>query len=389
MKKIRGTIHYFGRWAKRENGKFVRVDGDGWKEALEAYKLVADDLHAGRTPRERADELTVENLLDHFLTAKKRKMEAGELTAASFAEYKAAADLVATQFGLRRLVDDLAAADFAALRAVMAKKWGPVKLANTITRVKSIFKFGTDNGLVEKTVRYGTEFQKPSAAVMRRHRAGKPPRMLEADELRALIDGKTVGAEGENPRTVKPSAALRAMILLGVNCGLGNTDCATLALKHIDLERGWLDFPRPKTGIARRCPLWPETVAALHTALAGRPRPADDEARELVFLTEAGTPMIRTEYRSDRVTKQFIELLRKLSLHRERLAFYALRHTFRTVADAARDPVAIDTIMGHVDSSMGAVYRERIDDARLVAVVGVVHEWLWPTTEEATSNATK
>src|SRR4051794_4407917 len=70
MKKIRGQIHYFGRWAKRENGRLVRVEGDGWKEALEEYKVVADDLHAGRTPRVRNDELSVENLLDHFLSAK-------------------------------------------------------------------------------------------------------------------------------------------------------------------------------------------------------------------------------------------------------------------------------------------------------------------------------
>jgi len=28
----------------------VGVAGDGWKEALELCKAVADDLHAGRTP---------------------------------------------------------------------------------------------------------------------------------------------------------------------------------------------------------------------------------------------------------------------------------------------------------------------------------------------------
>jgi hypothetical protein len=28
-----------------------RIEGDGWKEALELYKAQADDLYAGRTPR--------------------------------------------------------------------------------------------------------------------------------------------------------------------------------------------------------------------------------------------------------------------------------------------------------------------------------------------------
>src|SRR4051812_310263 len=49
--KIRGSIYYFGNWARRVNGKLVRVDGDGWKEALDLYKAQADDLHAGRAPR--------------------------------------------------------------------------------------------------------------------------------------------------------------------------------------------------------------------------------------------------------------------------------------------------------------------------------------------------
>jgi hypothetical protein len=38
QKKIRGKVHHFGRWAKRVNGKLERIDGNGWKEALEAYK---------------------------------------------------------------------------------------------------------------------------------------------------------------------------------------------------------------------------------------------------------------------------------------------------------------------------------------------------------------
>jgi hypothetical protein len=79
QKKIRGNIHYFGKWARRENGKLVRIEGDGWKEALKEYKAVADDLHAGRTPRVQGDGLTVAGLCNAFLTAKLRKVDSGEL----------------------------------------------------------------------------------------------------------------------------------------------------------------------------------------------------------------------------------------------------------------------------------------------------------------------
>jgi len=38
MKKIRGKIHYFGRWGRIRSGKMERLPGDGWAEALRLYK---------------------------------------------------------------------------------------------------------------------------------------------------------------------------------------------------------------------------------------------------------------------------------------------------------------------------------------------------------------
>ena len=169
QKKIRGKIHYFGKWAKRVNGKLVRIEGDGWKEALELYKAVADDLHAGRTPRVNADDLTVADLCNRFLTAKTRKLEAGEIGPRMFGEYKVTTDRLVATFGKTRRVDDLAANDFEALRADLAKQFGPVRLGNEITRVKSVFKYAADNGLLTLQVRYGSEFKKPGTWLPRRY----------------------------------------------------------------------------------------------------------------------------------------------------------------------------------------------------------------------------
>ncbi len=73
-KKIRGRIHYFSRWCYRRNGKLERVEGDGWQKAIEEYKRVADDLHAGRTPRmATTGELTLTHLCNAFLTGKLRR----------------------------------------------------------------------------------------------------------------------------------------------------------------------------------------------------------------------------------------------------------------------------------------------------------------------------
>jgi integrase len=378
QKKIRGKIHYFGRWARRVNGKVELVEGDGWKEALEEYKAVADDLHAGRTPRAKGDGLTVADLCNHFLTAKLRQREAGELGTRSFGEYKQTTDMLVSAFGKTRLVGDLAADDFEKLRAAMAERWGPVRLGTEIQKVRTVFKYGCEAGLLDQPIRYGPQFKKPAAGVMRRHRARAGEKMLEAAQIRALLHGAlVVGAEG--PKLVQAGPQLKAMILLGINCGFGNTDCTDLPLKALDLDGGWVNYPRPKTGIPRRCPLWPETVAALHEALARRPEPKDPAAADRAFVNQRGALLvcIRETNRTDGVSVAFGTLLKRAGLHREGLGFYTLRHVFRTVADAARDPVAIDLIMGHSDPSMAAHYRERVDDARLVAVTNHVRRWLY------------
>jgi integrase len=372
MKKIRGHIHYFGQWARRLENVLVPIEGeDGWKPALEEYKKVADDLHAGRTPRVSTDGLTVKALFNHFLTAKQRKVDAGELTSMLQYDYRVICEFAAKQFGAERLVEDLASDDFALLRAAMARKWGPVRLANSITRLKSAFKHGYEAGLMDRPVRYGAEFDKPSASVLRRHKAKQPVQMLEAQDVRKLLESAGV--------------MLKGMILLGINCGFGNADCAELPESAVNLDTGWVDFPRPKTGIVRRCPLWPETVQAIRAALKVRPKP--DKPRDVgrVFLSEAGTMLVtrsRKGNTKDLVAYAFTALLKATEIYRKRLGFYTLRHVFETVGGEAKDQIAVDVIMGHADHSMAANYRERVDDARLRAVVNHVRAWLWPDRAE-------
>ena len=71
------------------------------------------------------------------------------------------------------------------------------------------------------------------------------------------------------------------------------------------------------------------------------------------------------------------KLLAKTGLNRAGLSFYALRHTFETIAGESLDQIAVNAIMGHVDSTMAAVYRERIGDDRLLAVTDHVRRWLF------------
>jgi integrase len=365
-KKVLGRLHYFGRWGRVVGGKVTCLDGETWREALGTYKLQIDDLRAGRTPRVTGDGLTVGDLCNRFLTSKTRKIEAGELSPRMFEEYKLVTDMVVSAFGVNRLVDDLTADDFAQLRVRMAKRWGPYRLKVGVVRVKSVFKYGTANALIEKAVRYGSEFVVPSGTTLRRHRMKAGEKMIEAADLWTLIDAA-------DPQ-------MRALILLGLNCGFGNADLAMLGFTHLDLDRGWVNLPRAKTGVPRRCPLWPETVTAIRTAIEERPKPAGYAECGVVFLTERGTALVRPASgtsRSDILAVRFRYLLRRAGLGRHvGLGFYTLRRVHRTVADGARDQVAANSIMGHVDTSMAAMYRQRIDDERLKAVTDHVRAWL-------------
>jgi integrase len=379
QKKIRGTIYYFGNWARRKNGRLVRVEGDGWKEALALYQQQAAALHSGRVPRNQNSEgLDVAELCNRFLTAKMRKVKSGELTPRSFNDYKQATDLIVSAFGAHRLVSDLRSEDFEALRATMSESWGPVRLGKFVQCVRTVFKFAFDCGLIDQPVRYGPEFKRPSADVLRRHRASAGKRLFTVDEIQQLLAGKTIIHKRTHKKEHLPGASvqLQAMILLGINCGFGNTDVAKLPLSAVDLERGWIDFPRPKTGIARRCPLWPETVAALKVAISERKRPKRDAGA--VFITQLGNDWMHGT--TDAVGQEFRKLLQRLGINgRLGLGFYSLRHTHRTVADATKDFPAVRLIMGHADASIDAVYREQIDDERLIAVTQHVHDWLFGT----------
>jgi integrase len=398
-KKVKRKIIHFGRWGRVVDGKLVKLPFEMcWQEALAAYKAHAEDAYAGRIrefvvqpdrPAQQNDSLTLAELCNRFLTAKLRQMEAGEIGRRMFDEYKSITDMLISRFGKERIVNDLAADDFEGLRSMMAERWGPVRLTNAITRTKSVFRYAYESGLVASPVRSGPQFKKPSASVLRRHRATNGKRLLTAAELQLMLDALD-GIEvtiGTNKMITEPvkiqlerNTQLRAMVMLGLNAAFGNHDCATLPLSAIDLDKAMIDYPRPKSGIARRCPLWKETVEALRAAIEEPPRPNTDEAMGLVFITSRGRPWLSGGI-ANPISHAIRRVMKALKIHRPGIGPYTLRHVFRTVADGARDHPAIDLIMGHSDPSMAAHYREHIDDARLQVIVEHVRHWLFNLEE--------
>jgi integrase len=364
--------HAVGRWAKKVRGRTIYfgkiADDPKGEAALNKWLDEKDALLAGRTPRADNGGLTVEDLCDLFLNAKRPLVSSGELTSRTFDEYFSTGERLTKTFGLTRLVDDLRPDDFDKLRASIAKIWGPVRLGGEIQRVRTVFKYGFEAGHIERPVRFGPVFKRPSKKVLRIARAKKGERMFEPAELQKLLG--------------KAGVPLEAMILLALNGGLGNSDVGNMPKSAFDLKRGWIDYPRPKTGIKRRFPLWPETVKAIEAAIAKRPEAKHDEAKDLAFITKYGLSWAKKS-RDNPITKEFRKLLDDVDLYRPGLGFYTLRHVFETVAGESRDQVAVDHVMGHSKDDMASRYRERISDERLAAVVDHVRGWLFPKTLKA------
>lgn len=373
--------HASGRWAKKVKGAmlyFGPTASDPQGDAALATWLEEKDyclLH-GRRPTKTNGGLTVGDLVDRLLNFKRLNVENKELSPLTFRQWHKACAMVLKQFGAGRHVESLGPDDFDALFRTQITGKAFNTRCQYITYVRGIFRFAynDDQRLIRAPVMMGKSLRLP-----------KRPR--------------SQGLTGDGVRVFTPQQIhellglvrwrLRAMILLGINCGFGNNDCATLTFDTLDLENGWHNHPRPKNQTPRRCPLWPETIAAIERAIKTRAKPQDRAHGNLVFLTRNGAPYCRFFDQVEAMSGGKVEwcstlgivmrrALERLNMKQGKLSFYALRHTFETVAGNAKDQIAVDYIMGHVTPGMGTNYRHEIADSRLQAVVNYVHDWLFP-----------
>ena len=324
-KKIRGKVHYFGRWG----------DPNG---ALEKYLAQRDFLHAGRQPPAPKD--TVQNLLDQFMSEKLLHLEAGEINNTTFKEYETTCEVIHVHFGKHRPLEGLTVEHFQTLRSALTKgKRKGVKVLSAVTQKRRL----TIARMIfaEESVTKRKALKSPSQRLLRAARKHIGVRLYEPDELRRLV---------------KYSAPpFRAMVLLGINCGFGPQDCFTLPTHTVDLKHGWHTYARPKTEVERRCALWPETVKAIKAIKAGS-RIFEGEWDRWLVGREFGRSCDRAN-----VTNK---------------GFYTLRRTFETIAAACEvsQPV-IDTIMGHARQDMASVYRQKVFDDLLRKCSSQLREW--------------
>ncbi|WP_428304635.1 tyrosine-type recombinase/integrase [Lacipirellula sp.] len=339
--------HQNGQYAKKIKGKLYYFGTDKDK-AVATYLEKKDYLHAGIAPPAECD--TIGHLLDAFMEGKKQALDAGELATRTFKEYETVCDIIAETIGKRRAIDHLAPADFTKLRRRLSTKLNgepasPVSVKRLLTFARMPFYFANEE--LGTSIKYKKALRTPPAKAIRAAREAIGERLFTPDDIQKIVKAAT--------------PPLRAMTLLGINCGFGPADCRQVPIEALDLVGGWQTFSRPKTGVKRRCPLWPSTAAALQAVIGER----------------TSGPVFEGCWNRHVVARAFQALCIGTGVYREGVTtFYSLRRTFETVATASEVPQAIiNAIMGHAEHDIPAVYRQKVFDEQLKKCVNFVGDW--------------
>jgi len=353
-----------GFWTKVHNFKRyyllkVAEDPKG-RKSWDRWQDILTEITTGR-PSPSSNGIELRELCETWMRHHDDKLAAGEITKRTHAEYTDSCNHILEILGKSRTVATIGPEDFAKLRRAYSDRFGICGLSKRITHTKSLFAFAYSEDLIDRPAKYGKSFAKPSAKIYRAHRIAKGSMDFTREEIRLMLDHST--------------AIQRAMILIAINSACGNTDIADMPRSAIDLDAGWLTYPRAKTAILRRVPLWPETLAAIREAIASHP----NHPSGMLFISKRGN-----DYRADsrtgwRVTGEFRQVLKRAGIDPKKRGFYGLRRSFQTQAEEGGDLVACKAIMGHsfAETDMSARYRQRISDDRLRKVVEVVRGWLF------------
>lgn len=333
------------------------------QQADAVYAARFADLHADPVPV--SDVLTIETVAGLFMDRKQSRLTAGKLDDRTLDEYQQAIGYFLASVGKStaadKLIDDTAA--FQKFRDECEKRFAYHRLHKWIVIVRSLFKWASKPPIRLRAPDYGESFDLPTRTDYRRNRRERERERgtleFAADEIAALL---------LNARPI-----MRAMILLACNAGFGATDVAELRRGDIELNKGTIDYSRRKTGMDRRCVLWPETIDAIRR-IGESVRNPKREHDDLLFVTRYGLPYVRGM--KDQTCIQFTALCRKCKCYRRDRSFYSLRRTFRTLADECHDQRAAALVMGHEVGDVGGLYVQRISDARLKAIADHVRDSL-------------
>lgn len=381
---------YFGSWGDDQMGeRALKNPVTGWLARRDGIKAGVDNIRVSPV----ANAITLGELMARFLSHKQSQSRSGDLSKLTLGGYLREVRWFVEFLKPGTPVAGLRPEHFTAYvkHLVEKRKLGRFARKRVRTYLNTFLRYGAKNGWHPMPAT-GTDWiapaTDPDSMRLARSRAGIPDysaRILTGEEIDKLL--------------ARSQPTFKAMILLGVNCGLGPADIGRLRWDMVDLEKGRLLFPRPKTGVMRVGYLWQKTRDALRRVRSlkhNRIVLAVRGEASLVFISRKGLPYYRErEIHAEvnfegKLTKKLVgvvydnpigctfgRMARELGF--KGVSFYRLRHTFKTLGKKARDREALDLMMGHKDSSTGKIYdHELIGCRRIRRVARAVRRGLWP-----------
>ena len=370
--KLPLTLRADGRYCKRINGE-IKYFGRDLECALDAYHALLRQMEGGPVPTAPtvatapAVLFTVNDLVRSFLDEKTALDGHDKLAALTLDNYSKVCEQLERHLGSQTALQTLTGDDLKELRKKLAKgkRWSlsPSSLDQLLIVVRMVFGHGAKGKMINVDFAEALEGSTSTAK-----RKARKKRLLTRDQIHAMLN--------------VADDQYKSIILFGINCAFGNSDIARLEKTHIKGQ--WVEHPRPKTGVERRCHLWPETLAALE--VMRRPSAAKREHDRLVFLTAEGLPWVSpTERDENHISIEWARLA-KLGGVPSGLGFYSLRRAFETYAAIAAPAHVVSAIMGHTDDSMAAVYRQGIPNSMFRTASDYVRSWLFREIDDPFSN---
>lgn len=375
-KKINQRPYYFGSWKDDLKGeRAIREYNDRLPGILSGTDHLRS-LEAKGLP-------VVGDVLGRYLNQCKIDVAAGSLSKATYGERIVELEKFADWIKPATAVANLKPEHFAGYvqQLIEGRKLKARARKRVQAHVKTMFRWGAGNGHCPLP-NFGSAMKAPSttkqAIRKEKARAGlkdHSDRILTGAEIDKLVEAS------------QPNMA--AMILLGVNCGLGPADLGRMTWGH--LQGKWLNYPRHKTGNDRKGYLWKRTREALERVKETKWAKSMYERygnSATIFITRKGWAYYREELTikgskvvgvqiHNAVSITFGRTAKGLGL--EGVTFYRLRHTFKTLGKRAKDDAALNLCMGHSGNSTEDGYdHTQIGGARIKRVALKVKARLWP-----------
>ena len=339
------TLHPTGQYCKKIRGKLYYFGCDK-QQAFQRYLEQAAYLHAGETPnsQEFGTNTYLKDVCNLYLEHQHSRIQAGEIKLRQVYDQTALLKDFVQHMGTSRRLSEINTIGLQDYRRRLIKQdKSAARINNYISALKAMYHWAIENELMSNAPILSAIKKLP------RSKTTKPT--FTPEEIRRLLN--------------HASLRMKAMIWLGLNCGLGCTDCAELLWENVDLEAGRINFPRTKTGVARYLPLWKETVDAIKVLPRTNKRLFNTKQGHKVvrFIERRDTKGVAKVVKCDNVSREFAELTKRTGTRKEKGAgFYTLRRTAATLAARSGDAFAVQRLLGHADLKMATTYVQDVSE---------------------------